>query len=164
MAGQLFRVLSRLSQYSAFQLFGLFFPGSPIPDQCDCIYDMKRGTRHQDHYSTLFKEWHRIFYVQCPIERALHTRPLMTLLGAQGYSQTPGDQIQISVLLLYDLSWTQHQPGTKPIAPLGQCWVPPIIAFYNQQELLGVYSPPGSSTRSPHPWTPNGQLLLISPL
>ena len=29
--------------------------------------------------------------------------------------------------------------------PLGPCWVPPIVTFYNQQGLLKAYSPPGSS-------------------
>ena len=37
--------------------------------------------------------------------------------------------------------------------PLGQCWVPPIVAFYNQQGLLRTYSLLGSSIRSPHPNT-----------
>ena len=30
--------------------------------------------------------------------------------------------------LWYD--WTQQQPGIEPTNPLGQCWVPPIVAFY----------------------------------
>ena len=33
--------------------------------------------------------------------------------------------------LWYD--WTQQQPGTEPTNPLGQCWVPPIVAYYDQQ-------------------------------
>ena len=51
--------------------------------------------------------------------------------------------------LWYD--WTQQQPGIEPTNPLGQCWVPPIVAFYDQQGLLRTYSLPGSSIRSPHP-------------
>ena len=35
--------------------------------------------------------------------------------------------------LWYD--WTQQQPGIEPTNPLGQCWVPPIVAFYDQQGL-----------------------------
>ena len=54
--------------------------------------------------------------------------------------------------LWYD--WTQQQPGIEPTNPLGQCWVPPIVAFYDQQGLLRTYSLPGSSIRSPHPGSP----------
>ena len=57
--------------------------------------------------------------------------------------------------LWYD--WTQQQPGIEPTNPLGQCWVPPIVAFYDQQELLRTYSSPGSSIRSPHPGSPRGE-------
>ena len=57
--------------------------------------------------------------------------------------------------LWYD--WTQQQPGIEPTNPLGQCWVPPIVAFYDQQGLLRTYSLPGSSIRSPHPGSPRGQ-------
>ena len=42
--------------------------------------------------------------------------------------------------LWYD--WTQQQPGIEPTNPLGQCWVPPIVAFYDQQGLLRTYSLP----------------------
>ena len=52
--------------------------------------------------------------------------------------------------------WTQQQPGIEPTNPLGQCWVPPIVAFYDQQGLLRTYSLPGSSIRSPHPGSPRG--------
>ena len=51
--------------------------------------------------------------------------------------------------LWYD--WTQQQPGIEPTNPLGQCCVPPIVAFYDQQGLLRTYSLPGGSIRSPHP-------------
>ena len=51
--------------------------------------------------------------------------------------------------LWYD--WTQQPPGIEPTNPLGQCWVPPIVAFYDQQGLMRTYSLPGSSIRSPHP-------------
>ena len=54
--------------------------------------------------------------------------------------------------LWYD--WTQQQPGIEPTNPLGQCWVPPIVAFYDQQGLLRTYSLPGGSIRSPHPGSP----------
>ena len=57
--------------------------------------------------------------------------------------------------LWYD--WTQQQPGIEPTNPLGQCWVPPIVAFYDQQGLLRTYSLPGSSIRSPHPGSPQGR-------
>ena len=59
--------------------------------------------------------------------------------------------------LWYD--WTQQQPGIEPTNPLGQCWVPPIVAFYDQQGLLRTYSLPGSSIRSPHPGSPQGQFI-----
>ena len=51
--------------------------------------------------------------------------------------------------LWYD--WTQQQPGIEPTNPLGQCWVPPIVAFYDQQGLLRTCLLPGGSIRSPHP-------------
>ena len=54
--------------------------------------------------------------------------------------------------LWYD--WTQQQPGIEPTNPLGQCWVQPIVAFYDQQGLLRTYSLPGSSIRSPHSGSP----------
>ena len=54
--------------------------------------------------------------------------------------------------LWYD--WTQQQPGIGPTNPLGQCWVPPIVTFYDQQRLLRNYSLPGGSIRSPHPGSP----------
>ena len=56
--------------------------------------------------------------------------------------------------LWYD--WTQQQPGIEPTNPLGQCWVPPIVAFYDQQGLLRTYSLPGGSIRSTHPGSPRG--------
>ena len=56
--------------------------------------------------------------------------------------------------LWYD--WTQQQPGIKPTNPLGQCWVPPVFAFYDQHGLLRTYSLPGGSIRSPHPGSPRG--------
>ena len=56
--------------------------------------------------------------------------------------------------LWYD--WTQHQPGIEPTNPLGQCWVPPMVALYNQQGLLRTYSSPGGSIRSPHLGSPQG--------
>ena len=59
--------------------------------------------------------------------------------------------------LWYD--WTQQQPGIKPTNPLGQCWVPTIVAFYDQQGLLRTSSSPGSSIRSPHPGSPQQVLL-----
>ena len=54
--------------------------------------------------------------------------------------------------LWYD--WTQQQPGIEPRNPLGQCWVPPILAFYDQQGILRTYSLPGGSIRSSHPGSP----------
>ena len=50
--------------------------------------------------------------------------------------------------------WTQQQPGIEPTNPLDQCWVPPIVAFYDQQGLLRTYLLPGGSIRSPHPGSP----------
>ena len=41
--------------------------------------------------------------------------------------------------LWYD--WTQQQPGIEPRNPLGQCWVPPIIAFYEIQPNLFLMLP-----------------------
>ena len=51
--------------------------------------------------------------------------------------------------LWYD--WTQQQPGIKPTNPLGQCWVPPIFAFYKQQGPLRTYLSPGVSIPTPDP-------------
>ena len=62
--------------------------------------------------------------------------------------------------LWYD--WTQQQPGIKPTNPLGQCWVPPIVAFYDQQGILRTYSLPRGSNRSPHPGSPRGQQCRAS--
>ena len=59
--------------------------------------------------------------------------------------------------LWYD--WTQQQPGIEPTNPLGQCLVPPIVAFYDQQGLLRTYSLPESSIRSPHPGSPRGATI-----
>ena len=61
--------------------------------------------------------------------------------------------------LWYD--WTQQQPGMEPTNPLGQCWVPPIVAFYDQQGLLRTYSLPGSSIRSPHPGSPRVEIQWL---
>ena len=61
--------------------------------------------------------------------------------------------------LWYD--WTQQQPGIEPTNPLGQCWVPPIVAFYDQQGLLRTYSLPGGSIRSPHPGSPRGRPVMF---
>ena len=58
--------------------------------------------------------------------------------------------------LWYD--WTQQKPGIESTNPLGQCWVPPIVAFYDQQGLLRTYSLPGGSIRSPHPGSPRGKI------
>ena len=63
--------------------------------------------------------------------------------------------------LWYD--WTQQQPGIEPTNPLGQCWVPPIVAFYDQQGLLRTYSLPGGSIRSPHPGSPRGSERMKTP-
>ena len=52
--------------------------------------------------------------------------------------------------------WTQQQPGIEPTNPLGQCWAPPIVAFYDQQGLLTTHSIPGGSIRRPHPRSPRG--------
>ena len=62
--------------------------------------------------------------------------------------------------LWYD--WTQQQPGIEPTNPLAQCWVPPIVAFYDQQGLLRTYSLPGGSIRSPHPGSPRGYIMARS--
>ena len=58
--------------------------------------------------------------------------------------------------LWYD--WAQQQPGIEPTNPLGQCLVPPIVAFYDQHGLLRTYSLPGGSIRSPHPGSPRGRV------
>ena len=60
--------------------------------------------------------------------------------------------------LWYD--WAQQQPGIEPTNPLGHCWAPPIVAFYDQQGLLRTYSLPGGSIRSPHPGSPRGWSVL----
>ena len=40
--------------------------------------------------------------------------------------------------LWYD--WTKHQQRIEPTKPLGQCWVPPFVDFYDHQGLLRAYS------------------------
>ena len=62
--------------------------------------------------------------------------------------------------LWYD--WTQQQPGIEPTNPLGQCWVPPIVTFYDQQGLLRTYSLPGGSIRIPHPGSPRGVFVFFN--
>ena len=62
--------------------------------------------------------------------------------------------------LWYD--WTQQQPGIEPTNPLGQCWVPLMVAVYDQQGLLRTYSLPGGSIRSPHPGSPRGRVVRQS--
>ena len=39
--------------------------------------------------------------------------------------------------------------------PLRQCWVPSIVAFYDQQEILRTNLSPGSSIRGSHPLQPS---------
>ena len=51
--------------------------------------------------------------------------------------------------LWYD--WTQQQLGIEPTNPLGQCWVPPIVALYDQQGLMRTYSLPGAPSGAPTP-------------
>ena len=48
--------------------------GGADPHRGDCL------TSSEDHYLLLFEERQGIFYVQYPIDRASHIRPLMTLL------------------------------------------------------------------------------------
>ena len=48
--------------------------GGGDPYQGECL------TSSEDHYLTLFEERQGFFYVQHPIDRASHIRPLMTLL------------------------------------------------------------------------------------
>ena len=60
--------------------------------------------------------------------------------------------------------WTQQQPGIEPTNPLGQCWVPPIVNFYEQQGLLRTYSSPRGSIRSPHPGSPRWKKQFVSGL
>ena len=84
-------------------------------------------------------------------------------LNCRLWSHNPaliGYKLCIFKRLWYD--WTQQQPGIGPTNPLGQCWVPPIVAFYDQQGLLRTYSLPGSSIRSPHPGSPRGRLKCHS--
>ena len=48
------------------------------------------------------------------------------------------------ILNIFGMTWTQHQLGINPTLPLGQCCVPPIVTFYDQQGLLSLraYLPP----------------------
>ena len=61
----------------------------------------------------------------------------------------------------FGMKWSQHQLGIKPMKPFGQCWVPPIAAFYDQQGLLRAYWPPGNSIRIPNPGPPWGSYESI---
>ena len=49
---------------------------------------------HKTHQTTPSTPLITTLYVQCSIVRASHTRPLMTLFGAQGDGRTEGDQTQ----------------------------------------------------------------------
>ena len=57
------------------------------------------------------------------------------------------------------ITWTQQQLGIEPTKPLGQCWVPPVVTFYDEQGLLNTYSTPGSSIRGPNSGPPWGHLV-----
>ena len=70
-------------------------------------------------------------------------------------SGVPGKQGPLPFSI--SLVWLDPAPtGFEPTKPLGQCWIPPIVTFYNQQGLLRAYSLPGISIRSPHPRTSCG--------
>ena len=77
------------------------------------------------------------------------------------FSLNPGSATVAYQKSAVDDDWPQQQPGIEPTNPLGQCWVPPIVAFYDQQGLLRTYSLPGSSIRSPHPGSPRGDWPMI---
>ena len=62
--------------------------------------------------------------------------------------------------LWYD--WTQQQPGIEPTNPLGQCWVPPIVAFYDQQGLLRTSCYQGAPSRAPTPDPYRGDIQVVS--
>ena len=86
-------------------------------------------------------------------------RPVMFRGPSFIVSTMQGRTTPIFKRLWYD--WTQQQPGIEPTNPLGQCWVPPIVAFYDQQGLLRTYLLPGGSIRSPHPGSPRGCPVTI---
>ena len=41
-----------------------------------------------------------------------------------------GPNLVVSTMSLWH-DWAQHKTGIEPTNPLGQCWVPPIVSFYN---------------------------------
>ena len=43
---------------------------------------------------------------------------------------------------VFDMTVPSSNRESKPTNPLGQGWVPPIVAFYDQQGLLRTYSSP----------------------
>ena len=89
--------------------------------------------------------------MQCPKDRASHTRPLMTPLEHRA-TESDSRGSKPSDCFCYSSSFSGPSTNRESnLKPLGQCWVPPIVAFYNQQGLLRTYSSPGSSIRSPHP-------------
>ena len=65
-----------------------------------------------------------------------------------------------TIYKVFGMTWTKHHPGIEPIKLLAQCWVPPIVTFYNQQGLLRAYSAPGSPIRSSLPVPLQGKIRI----
>ena len=103
----------------------------------------------------LLKERQGTFYVHCPKDRASHTHPLVTLLGAQG--DTVGQQgikTQQLFLLLLDPQWTQHKSGIEPRKLLGQCCPPspPLSSFMISRGSWGPIHHQEPPSRNPMGW------------
>ena len=50
------------------------------------------------------------------------------------------DEFKTGIAAIHAISITAAKQRIKPIKPLGQCWVPPIVAFSDRQVLLRGYS------------------------
>ena len=103
-------------------------------------------------YSISYISWLQLAAEYGGCSQSIFTSPLMFHGPSFIVSTMQEETTPIFKRLWYD--WTQQQPGIEPRNPLGQSWVPPLVAFYDQQGLLRTYSLPGGSIRSPHPGSP----------
>ena len=60
--------------------------------------------------------------------------------------------------LWYD--WTKQQPGIEPTNPLGQCWVPPIVALLRSAGVTEDLFVTRELHQEPPPWIPTGPLVV----
>ena len=63
------------------------------------------------------------------------------------------------IVKIVGMTWTQHQLGIEPLKPLGQCWVPPIVAFYDEEATKGLFTT-RELHQKPPPRIPTGSAQL----